>query len=47
MPAEPDRIGPWSEVKLDILREYAAPYSKILAAKGFHHLYIDGFAGPG
>ena len=47
MPAELDRIGPWSEVKLDILREYAAPYSKILAAKDFHHLYIDGFAGPG
>ena len=47
MPAELDRIGPWSEVKLAILREYAAPYSKIMASKGFHHLYIDGFAGPG
>jgi len=42
-----DLIGPWSEVKLDILREYAAPYSKILAANNFYHLYIDGFAGPG
>ena len=34
-------------MKLDILRKYAAPYSKIVAASGFHHLYIDGFAGPG
>lgn len=47
MPSEYDVIGPWSEVKLDILREYASPYSKIVSAKGFHHLYIDGFAGPG
>jgi three-Cys-motif partner protein len=47
VPPEYDIIGPWSEVKLAILREYAAPYSKIVSAKGFHHLYIDGFAGPG
>ena len=47
MLAELDVIGPWSEVKLDILREYAAPYSKIVTARGFHHLYIEGFAGPG
>jgi three-Cys-motif partner protein len=44
---EYDEIGPWSEVKLDIIREYAAPYSMIMSARGFHHLYIDGFAGPG
>jgi three-Cys-motif partner protein len=47
MPAEPDVIGPWTEVKLDILREYAAPYSKILTAYGFHHMYIDAFAAGG
>ncbi len=47
MPVEYDLIGPWSEVKLAILREYAVPYSTIMAAKGFHHMYIDGFAGPG
>lgn len=47
MPPEYDIIGPWSEVKLAILGDYAAPYSKIVSAKGFHHLYIDGFAGPG
>ncbi len=42
-----DEIGPWSEVKLDILRKYAGPYSKILASHGFHHGYIDAFSGPG
>jgi three-Cys-motif partner protein len=33
-------------VKLAILREHASPYSRIVSAKGFHHLHIDGFAGP-
>lgn len=47
MPAEYDVIGPWTEVKLDILREYAAPYSKILAGNGFYHLYIDAYAEGG
>jgi three-Cys-motif partner protein len=47
VPGEYDLIGPWSEVKLDILREYAVPYSTILTANNFYHLYIDGFAGPG
>jgi len=42
-----DEIGPWSEIKLDILRDYAAPYSRILSKKGFHHGYIDAFSGPG
>jgi three-Cys-motif partner protein len=47
LPAEYDEIGPWSEVKLDILRDYAVPYSKIVSSNGFYHHYIDGFAGPG
>jgi three-Cys-motif partner protein len=47
LPAEYDVIGPWSEVKLDILREYASPYSRILTAKKFHHLYIDAYAAGG
>jgi three-Cys-motif partner protein len=42
-----DEIGPWSEIKLDILRDYAAPYSKILKSNRFHHGYIDAFSGPG
>ncbi len=40
-----DIIGYWSEIKLDILREYAQAYSKILTAKRFHHVYVDAFAG--
>jgi three-Cys-motif partner protein len=46
-PVKFDEIGRWSEVKLDIVREYAVPYSRILTGQGFHHLYIDAFAGAG
>lgn len=45
-----DRIGYWSEVKLDIVREYAAAYSTIMAAQRapqLHHVYVDAFAGGG
>jgi three-Cys-motif partner protein len=45
-----DEIGPWSEVKLDILRRYAVEYSKILSNQrdpSFFHVYIDAFAGAG
>lgn len=45
-----DEIGYWSEVKLEIVRSYAAEYSKILTAQtspDIHHVYIDAFAGPG
>jgi len=43
-----DQIGYWSEIKLDIVREYAVAYSNILAAqKGLSHAYIDGFSGRG
>lgn len=44
-----DEIGNWSEIKLDIIREYAAAYSKILDAQGSisRHVYIDAFAGWG
>ncbi len=30
-PPKIDEIGPWSEVKLEILKRYATEYSKILA----------------
>ncbi|MDD5261970.1 MAG: three-Cys-motif partner protein TcmP [Methylacidiphilales bacterium] len=44
-----DEIGYWSEVKLDIIKDYAKEYSKILAnqkwCKG--HYYVDAFAGAG
>ncbi len=45
-----DEIGYWSEVKLDIVKEYAAAYSKILTAQkspSIYHIYIDAFAGAG
>jgi three-Cys-motif partner protein len=42
-----DEIGYWSEVKLEIIKEYAHAYSVILAKKDFEHFYIDGFAGAG
>lgn len=45
-----DEIGYWSEIKLDIVREYAAAYSTVLAAQEsprFHHIYVDAFAGRG
>jgi len=44
-----DEIGYWSEVKLDIIKEYAKAYSTILNAQHMiqRHLYIDGFAGAG
>lgn len=47
-----DKIGLWSEIKLDILRRYATEYSKIMAGQktkipAFRHWYIDGFAGAG
>jgi three-Cys-motif partner protein len=48
--SEVSQIGYWSEIKLDIVREYAAAYSKILAAQHrprLSHVYIDAFAGAG
>ncbi|HUT25086.1 MAG TPA: three-Cys-motif partner protein TcmP [Sumerlaeia bacterium] len=45
-----DEIGYWSEVKRQIIKEYASAYSKILSAQrdpALHHVYIDAFAGPG
>jgi three-Cys-motif partner protein len=43
-----DVIGNWSEVKLDIIREYAHAYSTVLSAQpSLYHVYIDAFAGAG
>jgi three-Cys-motif partner protein len=45
-----DEIGYWSEIKLEILKDYASAYSKILAAQrnpSLEHVYIDAFAGAG
>ncbi len=44
-----DKVGYWSEIKLDIIKEYASAYSIIMnrqsSIKEYH--YIDGFAGAG
>lgn len=45
-----DEIGYWSEIKLDIVKDYASAYSRILSAQtkpSLHHVYIDAFAGAG
>ncbi|HOY64390.1 MAG TPA: three-Cys-motif partner protein TcmP, partial [bacterium] len=45
-----DRIGYWSEIKLDIIKDYAAAYTTIMAAQrnpSFTYIYIDAFAGAG
>ena len=45
-----DEIGYWSEVKLDIIKEYAAAYTKIMSVQrdpSFTYIYIDAFAGSG
>lgn len=45
-----DEIGYWSEIKLDIVKDYASAYSRILAAQrepALHQVYIDAFAGAG
>jgi len=45
-----DRVGPWSEIKLEIIKRYALEYSKILTSQirpTFSHIYVDAFAGAG
>ena len=43
-----DEVGYWSELKLEIIRKYAAAYSTILTAQSrLEHHYIDAFAGAG
>ncbi len=43
-----DTINYWSEIKLDIVKDYAAAYSKILTSqKNLEHAYLDAFAGAG
>ncbi len=44
-----DEIGYWSEIKLDIVREYAQAYSRVMSKQASirRYLYVDGFAGAG
>jgi three-Cys-motif partner protein len=44
-----DEVGNWSEIKLEIIRKYAAAYSQIMSSQPSirRHIYIDAFAGAG
>jgi three-Cys-motif partner protein len=39
--------GPWTEIKLEILKKYLKFYTTALKDKSFELLYIDAFAGTG
>lgn len=47
MKREYDEVGLWSEMKLEIVRDYAKKYSEIISNKKLTHVYIDAFAGAG
>ena len=43
-----DTVNYWSEIKLEIVRDYASAYSTILSRRPrLYHMYIDAFAGAG
>ncbi len=42
-----DEVGYWSEIKLDIIKDYAQEYTKILSKQKLSYIYIDAFAGSG
>lgn len=44
-----DQIGIWSEIKLEIIKDYASAYTKIMDKQDWckGYVYIDAFAGAG
>ncbi|MDP2167918.1 MAG: three-Cys-motif partner protein TcmP [Thermodesulfovibrionales bacterium] len=44
-----DQVGIWSEIKLEIIKEYASAYTKIMSSQSWckGYVYIDAFAGAG
>jgi three-Cys-motif partner protein len=46
-----DKIGEWSEIKLDLIQEYMKVYATIMGAekqaKRFRRIYVDAFASAG
>lgn len=44
-----DTVGIWSEIKLDIIKEYASAFTTIMKAQQWckGYVYIDAFAGAG
>jgi three-Cys-motif partner protein len=50
IPFVPDEIGPWSEIKLEIIEKYGPAYTKAFAGEKGRNLkryYVDGFSGAG
>ena len=49
IPFQPDEIGPWSEIKLEIIEKYGPAYTQAFSGKGrrLKKFYIDGFSGAG
>jgi three-Cys-motif partner protein len=45
----PDEIGPWSEIKLQIIEKYGPAYTRAFLKQGrnLKKFYIDGFHGAG
>jgi hypothetical protein len=41
-----DKIGIWSEIKLEIVRDYASAYTKILSKKDWCKGYVYIYATP-
>lgn len=44
-----DKVGFWSEIKLEIIRKYAVAYTSIMSKQAWckGYIYIDAFAGAG
>lgn len=44
-----DKIGEWSEIKLEIIKEYASAFTTIMKNQGWckGYAYMDAFAGAG
>lgn len=47
LPFDFDKIGNWSEIKLEIIEKYGAAYAQILGKQRLKKFYIDGFCGAG
>ena len=43
----PEFGGPWTQIKLEILRRYLDAYTTALKNQPFNLIYVDGFAGAG
>ena len=47
LPFKFDEIGIWSELKLEIVEQYGAAYTKAFARNRLKKYYIEGFSGAG